>query len=489
MIGVETNKRALALLLVALVAVAGALLPSAAGADGDPASDVLLSQSAFLPADADMSGSQEAQLDALLRGAHKAGLPIRIAFIPSGYDLGSVTVLWLKPRTYASFLGIELSLTFKGPLLVVMPNGFGLNWPGHSTASAYRLLAKLPVKPGGAGLLSAAQAATTQLAGAAGIKLASPAHVTNGASATAQPDGDGQLGRDLLILLLLLIVVAVAVAITFGSVRHRRRHTYPQNANEPASNELVPHKLIPHEPVPHEPVPHEYESFPNQPFPNQPASISPGVRPARLRWAMPSFVLLLGVLVPVLAFVGPPSAKVVAGTPEDPPFIWPAGRQAAPNFLLRDQNGDPVSIAAYRGRPVIVTFIDPLCREVCPLAAQELSRVDRQLPASQRPAIIAVSVDIYGNARANLLQDFDKWHLVPQWRWAVGSPRRLGEVWSRYGAEVEVKTKRIAGTTVHYITHSEMAYVIDGSGHERALFAWPYTAGQVEHTLRGLSRS
>jgi hypothetical protein len=62
-------------------------------------------------------------------------------------------------------------------------------------------------------------------------------------------------------------------------------------------------------------------------------------------------------------------------------------------------------------------------------------------------------------------------------------------VWSHYGAEVEVKTKRIAGTTVHFITHSEMAYVIDGRGDERALFAWPYTARQVEHTLQGLSRS
>ena len=61
-----------------------------------------------------------------------------MAIIASPYDLGAVTALWRKPRAYARFLGIELSLAYKQRLLVVMPNGFGFNWPGHSSASAYR---------------------------------------------------------------------------------------------------------------------------------------------------------------------------------------------------------------------------------------------------------------------------------------------------------------------------------------------------------------
>jgi cytochrome oxidase Cu insertion factor (SCO1/SenC/PrrC family) len=132
---------------------------------------------------------------------------------------------------------------------------------------------------------------------------------------------------------------------------------------------------------------------------------------------------------------------------------------------------------------VIITFIDPLCRELCPLASQVLSNVDRQLPASERPEIIAVSVDTYGDARANLLQDYTKWHLVPEWRWAVGAPAALESVWKRYYAEVDVTTKHIVGVTVHYITHSEMAYVIDPNGDERALFLWPYSAHQVEQAI------
>ena len=142
--------------------------------------------------------------------------------------------------------------------------------------------------------------------------------------------------------------------------------------------------------------------------------------------------------------------------------------------MLRDQKGRPVSIAAYRGRPVIVTFIDPLCRNLCPLEAQVLNQADRQMPVSQRPVILAVSVDVYADARADLLQDVREWHLVPQWRWGVGRPGAAGRVWRRYQVGVSVVTKRIAGTAIHYITHTEAAYIVDATGHERALFLWPF---------------
>ena len=45
--------------------------------------------------------------------------------IASPTDLGSVTELWRQPQNYARFLAQELSLLYRGPLLVVMPNGYG----------------------------------------------------------------------------------------------------------------------------------------------------------------------------------------------------------------------------------------------------------------------------------------------------------------------------------------------------------------------------
>jgi cytochrome oxidase Cu insertion factor (SCO1/SenC/PrrC family) len=146
-----------------------------------------------------------------------------------------------------------------------------------------------------------------------------------------------------------------------------------------------------------------------------------------------------------------------------------------------------VSLAALHGRPVIITFIDPLCRDFCPIEAQHLNDVVNALPKASKPAIVAVSVNIYGNAHATLLQDARKWKLVPEWRWAIGRPTQLSRVWSAYHVEVLAMTKKVAGVTVHTIGHTEAAYVIDSKGYQRALFLWPYSADGVVRTLRSLA--
>jgi hypothetical protein len=173
--------RVCALVLLVVLAVGGALT-SIARADGDPGSDVLVSQDLFVASDASVSVKQQVQLGGLLRAADRAGFPVRVAIIASSYDLGAITALWLKPRSYARFLGLELSLAYKQRLLVVMPNGFGFNWPGHSTASAYRLLAEIPRNRGGTGLAGAAESAVRRLAGASGIKVAARTAVTRNAA-------------------------------------------------------------------------------------------------------------------------------------------------------------------------------------------------------------------------------------------------------------------------------------------------------------------
>jgi cytochrome oxidase Cu insertion factor (SCO1/SenC/PrrC family) len=170
-------------------------------------------------------------------------------------------------------------------------------------------------------------------------------------------------------------------------------------------------------------------------------------------------------------------------------MTWATGRKRAPDFRLSDQAGRRVSLGAYRGRPVIVTFIDPLCRNFCPLEAKQLNDLVAELPSRSRPGIVAVSVNVYGNARANLLQDVTRWRLVSQWRWAIGSSRELASVWRRYEIGVLVTTKKIAGVTVHEISHTEAAYVIDGRGYERALFLWPFRAKDVLAVLRHLGPS
>jgi cytochrome oxidase Cu insertion factor (SCO1/SenC/PrrC family) len=175
-----------------------------------------------------------------------------------------------------------------------------------------------------------------------------------------------------------------------------------------------------------------------------------------------------------------PVSDAAAGT-------WAAGKIRAPDFRLTDQNGAPVSLATLRGRPVIVAFIDPLCRDFCPLEAKRLNAVARNFPANAKPTIVAVSVNTRGNARANLMQDVAKWSLVPQWRWGVGTEAQLAPVWKSYHVGVLVTTKKIAGVTAYYIAHTEAAYVIDARGYQRAVFLWPYSADAVTRTLQSLT--
>jgi hypothetical protein len=148
----------------AMVALAVGLSAVPARADGDPASDVLATAHLFLPQDAGAPPQQAAQLGALLHEAERSGYAVRVALIASAGDLGSVTALWRQPQNYARFLGQELSLIYRGPLLVVMPDGVGLYRARFAGALAT-----------GRNLVEAADAAVLRLAAAAGHSLTLPA--------------------------------------------------------------------------------------------------------------------------------------------------------------------------------------------------------------------------------------------------------------------------------------------------------------------------
>ncbi|HEX6490026.1 MAG TPA: hypothetical protein VF002_01480 [Gaiellaceae bacterium] len=165
-------KAALAVLVVALAAAVLAEGTPPARADGDPASDFLVVQNVFIPSDARIPTPLQQQLSGLMLAAKRSGYPIKVALIDSTYDLGSLTALWHKPRAYARFLGEELSFLYRGRLLIVMPNGFGFNDPGHPAGKEAEILARLRVLPGGAGLARSAISAVERLAAAAGVKVA-----------------------------------------------------------------------------------------------------------------------------------------------------------------------------------------------------------------------------------------------------------------------------------------------------------------------------
>ena len=193
-----------------------------------------------------------------------------------------------------------------------------------------------------------------------------------------------------------------------------------------------------------------------------------------------------GVTIALVRESRAPAAIESPAAPVTAIATWAAGARHAPAFRLADQHGASFSLASLRGRPVIVTFIDPVCRNLCPLEAKVLSKAVQQLPAADRPVIVSVSVNPWANTAANFRQDATHWRLDPGWRWGVGTSRQLAAVWRSYGIEVQVVKKVVAGVTVRSIAHTEGAFLIDRAGDERALFFYPYTAADVGQALRRL---
>jgi len=204
------------------VAALALTLPASSQADGDPASDVLLTQTVFVPFDAGASPTQTAELQSLLSVATRHGYPARVALIASASDMGSVTELWRQPQTYAEFLGLELSQSSHGAVIVVMPNGVGAYRPGVAAAVARAALARARARAAHGDLAAVASAAVQSLAAADGHFVPPP---------RAQPATRHEAPRPTEVtswlalgLGALLIMLAWTASLRARPVRLRRRH-------------------------------------------------------------------------------------------------------------------------------------------------------------------------------------------------------------------------------------------------------------------------
>jgi hypothetical protein len=157
--------------VLALAAAAALLAVPAARANGDPASDVLLTQKVFFPVDAPLPDSDREALEKTVDEANARGYQIRVALIPFTSDLGTAVSLWRHPQDYSRFLGAELAFVYAKRLLVVQPSGFGFYNQKKPVVKERRVLARVPVGKTPAELARSADAAVRALAAADGITL------------------------------------------------------------------------------------------------------------------------------------------------------------------------------------------------------------------------------------------------------------------------------------------------------------------------------
>jgi hypothetical protein len=200
--------------LLRLITIAAAvLLPaSAALADADPASDVLVSASVFYPYSKPVSSQLQKTLNAETTAASRAHFPIKVALIGAPLDLGGLPALFGKPQQYAKFLDQELAFNGKPPLLVLMPAGYGVSGLVPAATEAAASLPK-PAARTSDDLARAAVAAIPKLAAAAGHPLGAVS-VRSGGGGSSVLDDVG-----------FAVVAAAAVLAAANIIIFRRRQT------------------------------------------------------------------------------------------------------------------------------------------------------------------------------------------------------------------------------------------------------------------------
>jgi hypothetical protein len=211
-------------LLAAICALTLAAAPHRALADGDPASDYLITQTVFLPVNSNITTAQAGALVRLLSQEQSAGFTIRVAVIARKVDLGADSILYGKPQYYAKFLGEELTYLYKHELLVVMPNGYGVYDSGKIPPADVTTLSKLP-KPNttaGNALVTATERAVQALAKTHGITL-EPAK-----AAEPAPVARGESNAAWIIAILALVVSGAPLAAFFGVRRQWHQEAQDQ---------------------------------------------------------------------------------------------------------------------------------------------------------------------------------------------------------------------------------------------------------------------
>jgi protein SCO1/2 len=182
--------------------------------------------------------------------------------------------------------------------------------------------------------------------------------------------------------------------------------------------------------------------------------------PRRLRWVLTGLIAcaaaaLLGVS---LADRGDDGASAQTGAEGfagslRPPDVPPK------DFRLRDQDGRPASLAQYRGRVVVLTFMYSTCEDTCPLQADQIRGALDTLGGDAVPAL-AVSVDPANDTPDRARRFLLEHSLTGRMRFLLGKRAQLAPVWRAYGVRPQGEA----------FDHSAYVLLIDERGRQRISF-------------------
>ena len=180
--------------------------------------------------------------------------------------------------------------------------------------------------------------------------------------------------------------------------------------------------------------------------------------PARLAYALLTLTLCAVAAVIGVAIAARGDAdRVTPGPTGWAGFVRPPGA-AAPDFALRDQDGERATMAQYRGRPVAVTFVYSTCEDTCPALVDQVRGALDDTGADV--PLLAVSVDPANDTPARARRFLNERRMTGRARFLLGSERELEPVWKGYGVQPQEGE----------LDHSATVVLVDARGRQRVGF-------------------
>jgi protein SCO1/2 len=153
--------------------------------------------------------------------------------------------------------------------------------------------------------------------------------------------------------------------------------------------------------------------------------------------------------------------------------------KTAPPIELRNYLGRPVTLAEYRGKVVLVTFLYAHCPDVCPLITSNLRIALNELgPRAKDVQVIAVSVDPHGDTPAAVASFVHNHEMTGRMQYLIGSSAELSRTWSAWS----VGSSKEAGQP-QLVAHSALVYGVSAGGTLTTIYPASFEPQQIVHDV------
>ncbi len=157
---------------------------------------------------------------------------------------------------------------------------------------------------------------------------------------------------------------------------------------------------------------------------------------------------------------------------------------AVANAPLTDETGRATSLAAFRGKTVVLADFLTLCQDICPMISANIGQMDRAVAAAHlagQVQFIELTVDPQRDTPARLSAYRKLFDASPNWSFLTASPAVIAQVWKYFGAWYQKQDEDSpagfdwwTGQKLTYdVDHQDVLVYLDKSGKERFLIVGP----------------